>query len=105
VTSKSFTYTVNEIKGIACTELDRSEYAITGTLEGGGSAVVIGLPAGSSLGASARYVVAIACTDDGSVTLVDPLSAINTSRRWPAGSLAAEAQELYSLVATGTPTD
>lgn len=105
VTSKFFSDTVNEIKGIACTELDPNEYGITGTLTGGGAAVIIGLPAGSSLGSSARYVVAIACTDDGSTTLVDPLSATNTSRRWPASSLAAEAQEMYSLVATSTPTD
>jgi len=105
VSSKFFTDTVNKINGLSCQELDPSAYAITATLASGGSAVVLGMPAHSALGSNPRYVVAITATDEGSTTVIDPLSPTNTARRWPAGTLAAEASELYALSATGTPTD
>ena len=95
---------LNGINGMACNQVESNITGLSNALANG-NVVVIRLPANSPLGTFARHVLAVSMTEDGAIVVHDPLSAVNSSHEWAAGTLSDAAEAMFAITATETPVD
>lgn len=97
-TADFFSYEADQ-SGISCKQYSSpSASTLTTILETKGTVVVVQLKAGlGGTSTGAHWALVVNQNEDGSVTLYDPASSVNSSHTWSAGTIAKASNSFFAL--------